>query len=129
LSTLTAADAASFPRRAIAWDRPASTEARQNAHAALPLYLEARHETHEIVLDAYGFARNPADEIEEAGVPLRRLETSEATAACATLISLIGEDQLRHLDDPDLVRALEGTDETDSPARRYSAEVVGRRHQ
>jgi hypothetical protein len=70
--------------------------------------LEAQHETHEVVMDAYGFARNLADEIEEAGVPLRRLETSDATAACATLISLIGEDQLRHLGDPDLLRALEG---------------------
>jgi hypothetical protein len=65
--------------------------------------LEAEHPTHEIVLDAYGFTRNLADEIEEAGVPLRRLETSDVTAACATLISLVGEDQLRHLGDPDLL--------------------------
>lgn len=42
------------------------------------------------------------------GVPLRRLETSDVTAACATLISLVGEDQLRHLGDPDLLRALDG---------------------
>lgn len=70
--------------------------------------LEAEHPTHEIVLDAYGFTRNLADEIEEAGVPLRRLETSDVTAACATLISLVGEDQLRHLGDPDLLRALDG---------------------
>jgi hypothetical protein len=70
--------------------------------------LEAQHEVFEIVLDTYGFARNLADDIQEAGVPLRRFETSDATAACATLISLIGEDQLRHLGDPDLLRALEG---------------------
>jgi hypothetical protein len=69
--------------------------------------LDARHEPWEICIDPYGFAAPLADQIEAAGVRLRRLKAGDVTAACGTLLGLVTEAQLRHLGDPDLLKALQ----------------------
>lgn len=77
----------------------------------LPARLEAlveRHDVLELVCDGYGPAVSIANQIAEAGVTVRRLDTGEHGQACGRLVDAIAEGTIRHLGQEELTLAIKG---------------------
>jgi hypothetical protein len=83
-------------REGTAWLAPRLTE------------LMRRHEVAELVCDGYGPAVSIANQVEEAGLTIRRLDSGEHGQACGRLVDAVDERRLRHLGQDELTLAIRG---------------------
>jgi hypothetical protein len=70
------------------------------------LYLA--HEVAEIVCDGYGPSAAIARRVDEAGITVRRLNALEYAQACTVLVDAVGEGQLRHLGQEEMIASIRG---------------------
>lgn len=75
--------------------------------------LVANHAVSTIIVDRVSAANSLVAAMEEAGLPVRRVDTPEHKAACGELYSAIVDHTLQHLDQPGLEAAVVGASKRD----------------
>jgi hypothetical protein len=70
--------------------------------------LNERHDVAEFVCDGYGPAVSIANQIEELGLEVRRLDSGEHGQACGRLVDSVADGSLRHLGQDELTLAIKG---------------------
>lgn len=70
--------------------------------------LYQRHEVVEIVCDGYGPSAAMARKASDAGITVRRLDANEYGMACTRFVDLIGEQNMRHIGQEEMVSAIRG---------------------
>lgn len=70
--------------------------------------LYRKHEVAEIVCDGYGPAAAMARKADEAGITVRRLDSSEYGQACGAFVDAVGESTVRHLGQQEVDAAIRG---------------------
>jgi hypothetical protein len=70
--------------------------------------LRDEHSPTAIVCDGYGHTASMVSRIEDLGVRVEQLSTSEHAQACGRLVDLVQERRIRHLGSADIIGALRG---------------------
>lgn len=70
--------------------------------------LYEKHTVLELVCDGYGPAAAIARKVEDARIPVRRLDAGEYGVACGAFVDAVGEGNVRHLGQQELDHAIRG---------------------
>ena len=70
--------------------------------------LYAKHDVEEIVCDGYGPSAAIARRVDDAGITVKRLDSSEYGIACGLFVDAIGESALCHLGQEEMSAAIRG---------------------
>ena len=71
-------------------------------------HLTETYDIHAVVCDDYGGNRALLPALEDAGIKVRTMSSSETVAACSRLLDLVAEQGFRHLGQVELLQALRG---------------------
>lgn len=70
--------------------------------------LSRKYDVAEFVCDGYGPAVSIANQVEDAGITVKRLDTGEHGQACGRLVDAVAEGTIRHLGQEELTLAIRG---------------------
>ncbi len=71
--------------------------------------LYGNHQVVEVLCDGFGPSASIAQRIDDAGVPVRRINTGEYAQACGLFADTVAERQLRHIGQPELDLSVRGS--------------------